>query len=653
MLPRSAGALVLTTLLASCLAGFPCPAQTPAQTSLPAAARYRFGDDPDGKLGWADPKFDDSSWPAAQRTRWPLPPVNSDWVMWVRVRVPVRWNAAGPLALRLLNPGDPEADELFVNGVRVGQQGSLPPHAGLSAYNSDAVFDLPSGAAKAGSIAVVAFRAWYPPVKPRRMHTSSTANFEIDESRNLHLASHANRVSALLAEGPDLALNLIIGILGVALLVFWHWTGGRELQLCSWMLISMTTAGVVTDLSSVGALAIPWWASSVTSVALIAITMTLTLEFMWRIYGLRAASIKRLARATVVIFNGAFLITHMATAPFPIASWSLLVLTPSLVAFNSIQAPINLWMLFVRRKNRLIAAAIASISITALLDWFGITTGHSIGPFYVRYFALSFFLCDLALFVMLSQRAWTEWRARDELRMEFEAAREVQQQLVAPAVDVPGFRIESVYAPAKQVGGDFFRVLPAADSGLLVVVGDVSGKGLRAAMTVSAIVGALRTMPPASPADLLVALNRGLAGQLRGGFVTCCVARITRDGEVTIANAGHLSPYVNGAEVPLAAGLPLGIDPECIYEESHILLRPAESFMFLSDGVVEARNATGELFGFDRTLRISNSGAEAIAQAAIDFGQDDDITVLTLTRTAVHDLSTAKLPAPALSPSLA
>ena len=83
-----------------------------------------------------------------------------------------------------------------------------------------------------------------------------------------------------------------------------------------------------------------------------------------------------------------------------------------------------------------------------------------IGPFKVPYFDLTFFLCELALFIMLGRRAWTAWRARDELRVEFEAAREVQQQLVVPARDVPGYKIESVYAPAKQVGGDFFRVVP-------------------------------------------------------------------------------------------------------------------------------------------------------------------------------------------------
>jgi serine phosphatase RsbU (regulator of sigma subunit) len=157
-------------------------------------------------------------------------------------------------------------------------------------------------------------------------------------------------------------------------------------------------------------------------------------------------------------------------------------------------------------------------------------------------------------------------------------------------------------------------------------------------MTVSAVIGALRSIPPVSPAWILNALNSGLVGHLHGGFVTCCAARITGDGTVTIANAGHLSPYRNGSEVAVEAGLPLGIVSGTEYEEIQFSLKPDESLTFLSDGVVEARNASGELFGFERTLRIIDSGAAAIAQEAMDFGQDDDITVLSITRASEFGL---------------
>jgi len=88
---------------------------------------------------------------------------------------------------------------------------------------------------------------------------------------------------------------------------------------------------------------------------------------------------------------------------------------------------------------------------------------------------------------------------------------------------------------------------------------------------------------------------------MQGGFVTCCAVRIDQDGAVTIANAGHLSQYHDGAELPVIAGVPLGIDSSVDYEESQFLLDPGSALTFVSDGIVEVRNASGELFGFERT----------------------------------------------------
>jgi hypothetical protein len=323
---------------------------------------------------------------------------------------------------------------------------------------------------------------------------------------------------------------------------------------------------------------------------------------------------------------------RLATAPSLIVYWSGLAGLPAGTLVDIFVLGANLWALIYRKRTRMIAASVALIPFSALMEKYGLLTGGAVGPFHVDYFNLAVFVAALALFIMLGQRAWLAWRTRDELRVEFETAREMQQQLVAPPTEIPGFRIESAYLPARQVGGDFFRVISESGNGVLVVVGDVSGKGLGAAMTVSAIVGALRSIPPVSPAWILNALNSGLVGHLQGGFVTCCAARITGDGVVTIANAGHLSPYRNGSEVALEAGLPLGIVSGTEYEEIEFSLRPGEALTFLSDGVVEARNASGELFGFERTLRIIDSGAAVIAQEAMDFGQDDDITVLSITR---------------------
>jgi sigma-B regulation protein RsbU (phosphoserine phosphatase) len=162
------------------------------------------------------------------------------------------------------------------------------------------------------------------------------------------------------------------------------------------------------------------------------------------------------------------------------------------------------------------------------------------------------------------------------------------------------------------------------------VVGDVSGKGLRAAMTVSALMGALRTIGSENPATVLGELNRSLAGQLPAGFVTCCLAQIGAQGDGLIANAGHLAPYVDGRELEVANGLPLGIVPEVSYSDTAFTMMPGAGLTFLSDGVIEARNSAGELFGFERTAAIATRPAEDVAMAAQAFGQEDDITVLTL-----------------------
>jgi len=247
--------------------------------------------------------------------------------------------------------------------------------------------------------------------------------------------------------------------------------------------------------------------------------------------------------------------------------------------------------------------------------------------------ALYVILGPLALLVFLVRRFSLARKEEERLASEFEAARSVQSLLI-PAVPAatPGFALEHVYLPASEVGGDFFQALPASDGSLLIVVGDVSGKGLQAAMTVSAIVGALRDAPERQPAQVLAHLNRVLCGQI-GGFVTCSATLITEDGTMTIANAGHLPPYRNGEELAAQSGLPLGIIAEADYQETQFELVPADRLTFISDGVVEARNHQGELLGFGRMASLTAKPAAEIAEAAQRWGQQDDITVLTVART--------------------
>lgn len=228
---------------------------------------------------------------------------------------------------------------------------------------------------------------------------------------------------------------------------------------------------------------------------------------------------------------------------------------------------------------------------------------------------------------------------KQRLAAELAASRAVQQVIIPEHTpEIPGFTIGSVYKPYGEVGGDFYQILPLSNGGVLIAIGDVSGKGMPAAMMVSLLVGTLHALAEttSSPGQLLAGLNRLVLGRSHGGFTTCLILRIAPDGTVTFANAGHISPYCQGNEVPCDNGLPLGLAADGSYPESSFLLSAGEQLTLVTDGVVEARNGAGELFGFDRTAAKASLTAEAIAQQAQAFGQDDDITVLTIARMAIE-----------------
>jgi phosphoserine phosphatase RsbU/P len=485
--------------------------EQPGTGSPLTSVRYHFGDDPDGKLGWADPGFDDQSWPIAEKVRWPVPAYNSDGFMWARARVTVPSDAAEPIALCLSQNTFAIADRVFVNGKEVGRQGSLPPNIEIILFPQDAVFNLPAGVAAPGKTLVVAFRVWYPPFV-RTFGWFEGAGFILDGSRNLRLALDACKATTLLEWGPTLALNILIGIMGFGLLAFLRWTGTREILLCSAMLIVYPVFQLMHDLGVLGLLNLSFIVNSIIYYFLQAAGMAIMVEFAWGVHGLPAPSLKRLAQVALIVFSLGGLREQLATTPSAIDQLMTQAGMLSIAVFNTVIFAVNLWALFHRKRTRLIAAALALIPIASSMLWLGGGVGGTFGVIHIEYLDLAFFVSALALFIMLGQSGWQAWRARDELRVEFEAAREMQEQLVAPAHDVPGFTIESVYAPATQVGGDFFRVMPADDGSLLLVMGDVSGKGLKAAMTVSTIMGALQDYSSRSPAEVLAHLNRVLHG---------------------------------------------------------------------------------------------------------------------------------------------
>jgi hypothetical protein len=258
-------------------------------------------------------------------------------------------------------------------------------------------------------------------------------------------------------------------------------------------------------------------------------------------------------------------------------------------------------------------------------------------------------ISDSLLLVAIVYAVWRyqaeQSRKQSVLDEEFRNAQELQQVLVPESLlAVPGYRVSSAYRPAQIVGGDFFQIMAAGEGegAALAVVGDVSGKGLKAAMTVALIVGALRTLAETTgdPAKLLEGLNRRLHGRLKGGFATCLAVRLEANGECVATSAGHLPPLLNGDEVSLPGALPLGMVAEAEYATTLIRMRAGDRLTLYTDGLPEARSAEGELFGFERVqaLAAAEPDAESVAAAAAKFGQEDDVTVVTVAREAAEDI---------------
>jgi serine phosphatase RsbU (regulator of sigma subunit) len=246
---------------------------------------------------------------------------------------------------------------------------------------------------------------------------------------------------------------------------------------------------------------------------------------------------------------------------------------------------------------------------------------------------ISTILSLLLITVMLLTRFVRSQRLQEQWRLEIEQARSIQQVLIPEQLPaVKGMRIRSEYHPAREVGGDFFQILPLDDEGAaLIVVGDVTGKGLQAGMLVSLIVGAIRTAVQQStdPAQILTMLNDQLA-EREHSSATCEILRILADGSATLSHGGHPPPYLNGTEIQMEGALPLGMIAGITFPSQSLQLQPGDELTLMSDGVAEAQDSHGRLFGFERVHEMMKEGATAedIAAAARKFGQADDITVL-------------------------
>lgn len=598
-------------------------------------------------LAYASPDFDDARWPLFDPSGsiGSVFPQHPD-VVWYRLHVKVDPAQTG-LALSEINIS--RAFEIYVNGERLIASGRVAPFV---PYTTSArlLAPIPQRMLASGSL-VIAMRVHISALEWSAGPNSgfNSDNLTIGQEQTLYrdnwLSVIGQNTFGWLSDGLAVCLGVVALVLFAAQRrqteYLWIFAVGV-------MALFLTPTLVITQfrnipmgwilLSDLTRLVSPYiWASLYFSFVHQRIgwrwrTILIVLGILYFIGGLHGSFIS-LSLQFQTITNLPFVIFLSVVIPVVLAAhWRRgnreagILLIPVILFSLYIYALVGLQMLFQFPAWRTVA-----------IRGLNLINHYPVGPFVVPLNGISGILSVISLAIIILRRSTTTSRRQAQLDAELEAAREVQRILVPEQRGtVPGFNVETVYEPAQQVGGDFFQFIPTNDGGLLIVVGDVAGKGLPAAMLVSVLVGAIGGLGEYTqdPAQLLSDLNERLVGRSACAFATAVAAHFAADGTVTICNAGHLSPYLNGKEVELPGALPLGVASPTRYETTQFRLEPGSRLTFYSDGVVEAQRPGGELFGFDRARDISTQPAAAIVEAAKRFGQQDDITVVAITRTA-------------------
>jgi hypothetical protein len=635
--------------------------------------QFHTGDD----AAWASTSFDDSGW---KRVRGDAPwgtqgfPSYAGYA-WYRFHFSITRVAGAPKSWTLLIPQIDDAYELYLNGTLVGKNGRLPPFPTWYISQPPQTYGL--GPIQSG---VLAIRVWKAPLSSN--DPSTGGGFEVAPvlggPEAIATRNEQEVFQWLRSNQVEFGLNLLYGLIGLLSLLAWGRDRKQRLLLC---MAGYTLSQVAATI--LGGLLIPWpFSIAIGLLQPVLMAQDVSLWYLLLLL-LKLDDNKRLMRLTrvwVIVFCLAFGLDGLTTALWG-SGWTVglqfidAILT---VIFTPLETlPIVLVIAAVMRRKRLdsarwmvaISAFIAemifvlrnaSSQFIRFTHWtlraklnapLFIFHGNPITP---RVLANVFLLVSVVY--ALYRYSIENRRQQAALEQEFQNARELQQVLIPETPPkVPGFTLTSAYRPAQQVGGDFFQIISLEEGSTLVVLGDVSGKGLRAAMAVSLIVGAVRALADdyPTPAELLTQLNRRLCGRLQGGFATCVIVRISPDSECVLASAGHPAPYLNDRELALPGALPLGVSPSSTYEESTFRLEVGDHFSLYTDGLLEARNDVGELYSFARlqTLFGQRPDASEATEAAVTFGQDDDITVVTLTRLPLGEDSKVSHSAPSLVPA--
>lgn len=629
--------------------------------------KFHKGDNP----AWAQPDFNDAGWVSMDLT----PPQGSfdpflgssgfmpGWTAlgdpgysgyaWYRLKINVQYDpglSSGGLKLKMPDDVD-DAYQVFVNGQSVGEFGRFTAKGVRTYLTLPRTFDLPREIT--GGQITIAIRVWMDPSTPLTnpdaggLHGPPVLGQAGPIDRMLRLdwdAVNHSQVSRFL----ELAVLLLA--ITVAGVLFWLdpkekaylWLG---LSCCGIALqVLVTLTGNYTTV-------LPAWLNFLLQDAV----LTPSVIALWAVFWAYWFRMGRMARLHKMVWGFAFLLalnTALIRAPLYgglIPTHWVVYLAPVAVVLKLLLGGLLLWVAWEGMRKDHTGAWLAMPAVALVVvslyqqELIVLHVPLNFFPFgmAVRLNQIAVVVSLNIITVLLMRRFLQGLRQRQQWEAEIDQARQIQQLLIPEATPtIPGFVLETEYKPAQKVGGDFFQVLADGHGGVLILLGDVTGKGLQAGMQVALIVGAIRTIVETSyePRVVLEALNRRLCG--RGhSYATCVAMHICADGKTTISNAGHLAPYLNGKELAMGGNLPLGLNDSITYDQTSIQLKQKDRLLVITDGVIEAKNAKNELFGFNRARSISHLPAAFIVKAAEIFGQEDDITVLSIARLAQENES--------------
>jgi sigma-B regulation protein RsbU (phosphoserine phosphatase) len=587
---------------------------------------------------WSSPEFDDSAWNTVDLDN--LGPARQGW-HWYRRRVNF---GPGRRELRLLLAGGDGTYELFVNGIRMS--GPTLCSSFLVSRPVEAVFPVSDG----NGIFQVALRTRVPPGYAA-WHLPQFTSVTIGFPTAIEYERQALESQRLYGLAPSICINLLLCLAGLNVLALYALQQTeREYIFLGLYLLLVGISNGLSILQSSGLL--PLSANFLIADPLIYAWVIAQIEFTYSFAGRRVGRVWRIYEASLLVPLMLSVVTWVGW--FVSETYVLIEAAATTPIGLLLSALLFVWY---HQDNReagwLILPSLAPAVSTALFDLgtASISLGWrpfnflvepiQMGPIALQLVDMGTLLFLLSIAVVMFFRFSRVSREQARAAAELAAAREIQRHLV-PAVlpSLPNYAIEAAYLPAREVGGDFYQVLPQTDGSIVIVIGDVSGKGLGAAMTGAFAIGALHALAAeiSDPPQLLSRLNREVLRGQDSGFITCLCVKLSPNGQMTISNAGHLPPYKNGEELTSVGGPPLGLFPDLVYSESRFEINCGDSLTLLSDGVVEARGPKDELFGFERTqaLTLRSASADDIAAAAQQFGQEDDITVVKLRHTPVE-----------------